>query len=267
VAEGDQQKSEELTVVLNDLGLRIDRLKTLYEQYFMGIERMEPMVARKEVTRTMLTLQQGYIRNTGLRFKFNMMLQKWSSYTTYWNRTLREIENGTYVRHLQKAARAAAEKGRALPAEMQTKATEATPGFEAPGPSKLVPPPARTATKTPVPPPPVPQSAKTPIPQALPIPGSRPGPPPLPSTRTPIAGTPVATPVPGMSESELRALHKKYVDARSAAGDSAPVRYESLVASLAKQVPKVLEQPGVRGVKFDVSVQGGKAVLKAIPTK
>lgn len=230
--------------MLNDLGLRIDRLKTLYEQYFMGIERMEPMVARKEVTRTMMTLQQQYIRNTGLRFKFNMMLQKWSSYTTYWNRTLREIENGTYVRHLQKAARAAAEKGRALPAEMKIKAAEAA--LEQPTPSvKPVAPPVVAKT-----PPPLPVAAK-------------PTPPPLPVAAKPAA----SSPVPGMSETDLRALHKKYVDARSAAGDSAPVRYESLVASLAKQVPKVLEQPGVRGVRFDVRVQDGKAVLKAIPTK
>ena len=111
MADPNPQNAVDLAEVLKDLALRIDRLKQLYEQYFMGIERMEPMVARKEVMRAMLTLQQSYIRNTGLRFKFNTMLQKWSSYTTYWNRTLREIENGTYVRHLQKAARAAELKG------------------------------------------------------------------------------------------------------------------------------------------------------------
>jgi len=50
-----------------------------------------------------------------------------------------------------------------------------------------------------------------------------------------------------------------------AVGEAA--RYETLVASLAKQVPKVLEQPGAKGVKFDVAIRDGKPVLKATPTK
>src|SRR6201996_7242816 len=104
--------------LLADLANKIERLKVLYEQYFMGIEKLEPQVSRKEVTRVMLTLQQQYIRNTAMRFKFNTMLQKWQIYVTYWNRVLREIENGTYVRHLQKAKRKAEQQGRDLPHEM-----------------------------------------------------------------------------------------------------------------------------------------------------
>jgi hypothetical protein len=70
-----------------------------------------------------------------------------------------------------------------------------------------------------------------------------------------------------MSESDLRALHRKFTDARRACGETGQVSYEMLVNSLARQVPRVLEQPGVRAVKFDVAVQNGKAVVKAIPTK
>jgi hypothetical protein len=117
--EQQAQTSEDIAEVLKELENKIERLKVLYEQYFMGIEMLEPQVARKEVTRTMLTLQQQYIRNTAMRFKFNTMLQKWQIYITYWNRTLREIENGTYVRHLQKAKRKAEREGRELPAEMR----------------------------------------------------------------------------------------------------------------------------------------------------
>ena len=290
MGEHDQQTSEELAVTLKELSLKIDRLKQLYEQYFMGIERMEPMVARKEVMRAMLTLQQGYIRNTALRFKFNTMLQKWSSYTTYWNRTLREIENGTYVRHLQKAARAAAEKGRALPTEMRlklgldddapelavTKPVGASPAQLTP-PKGVTPantPPTGVAARPPVPgtarpagPPPIPGAAKAPPP--LP-PGARGPTPPLPAAAGASPAARIQTPVqgiPGMTEADLRALHKKYSEARAATGETAPVRYESLVASLQKQTPKILEQPGVRGVKFDVSIRDGKPVLKAIPTK
>src|SRR5438552_26012 len=103
--------SEDIDQLLHDLAIKIDRIKVLYEQYFMGIEKIEPQVARKEVSRAMLQLQQQYIRNTGLRFKFNTLLQKWNIYVTYWNRILREIENGTYVRHLARAQRAAQREG------------------------------------------------------------------------------------------------------------------------------------------------------------
>ena len=49
--------------------------------------------------------------------------------------------------------------------------------------------------------------------------------------------------------------------------DPAKVSYETLISSLAKQVPKVLQQPGAKGVRFEVAVQNGRAILKAIPTK
>ena len=93
-SQTEQQQAGQVDIaeVLKELELKVERLKVLYEQYFMGIEKMEPQVARKEVTRTMLTLQQQYIRNTAMRFKFNTMLQKWQIYVTYWNRVLREIE-------------------------------------------------------------------------------------------------------------------------------------------------------------------------------
>lgn len=73
--------------------------------------------------------------------------------------------------------------------------------------------------------------------------------------------------IPGMNEQELRSLHQRYVDAQKASGSAGAVKYETLVNSLAKQVPGVLSKPGVKGVSFDVSVENGKPVLKAIPKK
>ena len=121
MAESKQPAGPPLEDVLTDLAIRMERVKVLYEQYFMGIEKIEPQTARKEIQRMMLALQQEYIRNTGLRFKFNTMLQKWNIYITYWNRILREIENGTYVRHVEKVKRAAMREGKSVPAEVLRK--------------------------------------------------------------------------------------------------------------------------------------------------
>ena len=97
-----------------------------------------------------------------------------------------------------------------------------------------------------------------------------PAPPPAASAARPPPPSPAAAPlpsIPGMSESDLRALHERYVDAQKRSGAAGGVKYETLVHSLAKQVPNVLRQPGVRGVRFDVTVQDGKPILKAIPQK
>ena len=42
------------------------------------------------------------------------MSQRWTLLATYWNRTLREIESGTYRRDLQKAYRRLAARGEPL---------------------------------------------------------------------------------------------------------------------------------------------------------
>jgi hypothetical protein len=265
----------------------------------------------------MLTLQQQYIRNTAMRFKFNTMLQKWQIYITYWNRVLREIENGTYVRHLQKAKRKAEKEGRELPAEMRfdkvrppsgtfsidEETNKGTPKFldhdtgqqhhhaaaaahddleevwdrlvspseqkrassptPAPAPATARPSPAPAGAARPSPPPVPPRAAPPPIPGR-----AAPPPPPGAAARAPTPPSAATLPkIPGMSDHELRSLHQRYVDAQKASGAAASVKYETLVNSLAKQVPGVLARPGVKGVSFDVTVENGKPILKAIPKK
>lgn len=90
---------------LEELETRMDRLRALYEQYFMGIERLEPQIPRKDVERRIHVLRKEQIRNTGLRFKFQMLVQRFNTMQQYWGRTVREIENGTYKRDVLRAAK------------------------------------------------------------------------------------------------------------------------------------------------------------------
>lgn len=93
----------ELEVALEELEIRLERLRALYEQYFMGIERIEPSVARKDVDRRIYVLRREKIRNTAKRFKLQTIIQRYNTFQQYWQRICREIENGTYKRHLLKA--------------------------------------------------------------------------------------------------------------------------------------------------------------------
>jgi hypothetical protein len=95
---------KEVDHALEELEGRIERLKALYEQYFMGIEKLEPLVPRKDVDRRIQILRREQVRNTAQRFKFQTLVQRYNSFQQYWARVAREIENGTYHRDVARAA-------------------------------------------------------------------------------------------------------------------------------------------------------------------
>ena len=103
--EGNAVNFEELDIALEELETRLERLRALYEQYFLGIEKIEPQVARKDVDRRIYVLRREKIRNTGKRFKLQTIIQRYNTFQQYWQRICREIENGTYKRHLARAER------------------------------------------------------------------------------------------------------------------------------------------------------------------
>ena len=94
---------KEYEELLNDVETRLDRLRALYEQYFQGIERLEPSVPKKEVERRMQLLRKSQPRNTALRFRTQQVIQKYTTYLTYWTRVARQIEEGTFRRDVIKA--------------------------------------------------------------------------------------------------------------------------------------------------------------------
>jgi hypothetical protein len=118
---------------IGELEIAMDRLRSLYDQYFLGIEKLEPLVARKDVDRRIFTLRKEQIRNTAQRFRFNMLIQRFNTYQTHWRGICRAIEDGTYKRHILRArarfgpGKADASKGtasRATPSLAETIAEE-----------------------------------------------------------------------------------------------------------------------------------------------
>ena len=116
-------------MAIEELETRVERLRSLYEQYFMGIEKIAPAVAHKDVTRRIDVLRHEQIRNTAKRFRLQMIIQRYNTFQQYWQRILREIENGTYRRHLLRMERSqSAKAASSIPAPP---ATEAVPVAEA----------------------------------------------------------------------------------------------------------------------------------------
>jgi hypothetical protein len=183
--------------IVEDLAPRIERLRALYEQYFMGIGKMEPSVFHKKVDRTIWSIRRTGFRNTRLRFKFQQLVQRYNTYQQYWKRILRQIEAGTYRRHVLRAAKnmASAETATATGNEDQHQAHDSdeldapTPprGFQTPKEWTIdedeqpTPPSMRVAAMVgnqPTPPPGMPAPARANHPAVSQLAGGRPLPPP-----------------------------------------------------------------------------------------
>jgi hypothetical protein len=101
---------DEVDNQLEELEIRVERLRALYEQYFLGIEKVEPAVPRKDVDRRIWVLRRTQIRNTAKRFRLHNIIQRYNTFQQYWQRICREIENGTYTRHLLRAVKRLGER-------------------------------------------------------------------------------------------------------------------------------------------------------------
>jgi hypothetical protein len=94
---------DEQEKLVADLETALERLQALYNQFFMGIEKLEPAVQRKEVERKFQLLRKEKLANTALRFRLQTQIQKYNTQSNYWRRISRQIEEGTYQRDLMRA--------------------------------------------------------------------------------------------------------------------------------------------------------------------
>ncbi len=101
---GTQQlPQQKLADDLDELDQSMAELQVLYEKYFLGIDRRPPIQERRRVTAKMRELRTTLVRNTALKFRINTLFAKLISFERMWDRTLREIEEGTYKRDVFKA--------------------------------------------------------------------------------------------------------------------------------------------------------------------
>lgn len=181
-----------LELQIGELDVAIDRLRSLYDQYFMGIERIEPAVPRKDVERKIHVLRKEQIRNTALRFRFQMILQRYNTFQSHWQRICREIENGTYKRNVYRVDRrrsapppaAEPEPLAPPPRDLAAELEELDREFAPPPPKPIEPPAARGRPAA------EPVASRAPSPVILPAPR----PPPLPSAAKVSVPPPVLPP-------------------------------------------------------------------------
>lgn len=85
------------------LEIRLNQLKLDYEKYFLGTRPTEPAMQRAEVQKIVTRWSNMRITRTALRFKFNSLNGRFQAFKRRWDDILRQIEAGTYQRHVFKA--------------------------------------------------------------------------------------------------------------------------------------------------------------------
>jgi len=243
---------EAIEARLVEIERKLDRLRSMYETFFSGVEKRPPNVARRELNRLMLETQQLQIRNAALRFRFQSLSQKWVLLTTYWNRTMREIEAGTYRKDLARVARHLADKGAPL-----TEQEAITLGIPAARARALV---ARQMSRhRPAEAPASPSAVTT---TTTPL---EPAPPPLPPVQPAPVPAPAPASAPAISDADLEALARRYDQAaRTLEPGRAAPPLDKIKAMLARKLPELLAQPGAAAARsFEVAVKDGRVVLRA----
>jgi hypothetical protein len=234
----------------------MNELRSQYELYFMGIEKVEPTIQRDNIKATLRKMVGPHIKNTALKFKIQQLKARMISLENYWERTSRQREAGTYKRDQARVARREAEiKKKELEAQKRRAADRGeipeqdvaatTGGKAAPADGKVITGAALQAGKS---------AAETA--------GKSRGAAPAAKNES---GRPSASSAEDLTEPKLRRLYQTYVNARKRCGEKVDLRYEDMAAALRKQVPKLIKETGAKTVEFKVVIRSGRAVLKALP--
>ena len=80
------------------LDQKVNQLITRYEQYFIGLEKREPLQLLAEVEKMVRRYSGVPINNTMYKHRLNMLVARLNTYREHWNRILRLMEEGRYSR-------------------------------------------------------------------------------------------------------------------------------------------------------------------------
>jgi hypothetical protein len=293
-----QLTREGIEARLSEMEKKMDRLRSMYESYFMGMERIPPDTARREMNRMMLEMQQVSIVASALRFRFQSLSQKWVLQSTYWNRTMREIEAGTFRRDVARTQRHLAARGgviteaealalgipksrvKAFVARHRSSAKKKSSGEgaiareaaapSAPQLSTPTAPPAPSPAAVATPTSPTASAKPSPVPPPLP---PRASPPPIPAfarrSPSPDSVAPSsAPPLAGVEDRDFDGAFQRYLQVHRELGiEAQAIPKETLRQRLGKQLPKILQEKGCDRLRLEVAVEGGKVRLRVWPAE
>ena len=96
--ESIRARNQALEAELSTFRERVEALRTKYDRYFMGLERIPPEKIRSELERDLRNSKLESSHKTAVKFRFNNIRQRMNTYARYWDRIMRMIEEGRFKR-------------------------------------------------------------------------------------------------------------------------------------------------------------------------
>lgn len=263
--------ADESMRIVQELEAEVEALRTRYEQFFLGLARVPPAEEHQRVRSALVRLRAASPRSAPVRFRLQTLHNRFLSYERMWARVVREREEGTYRRDLEKARMRVKPKVAASSAQRETGASPTAMMAEGPsvraaegaavggasmqGAAAVSAAPIRDASL-----------------QGTTAAGAA-------SVRdaTPHGAAPAgmssvrgAAPAGGaqaeVSDERLRAVYDAYVGAKKRCGeDTKGLTFEGLAKKLRTQIPELLSRHNASSVELKVVIKGGKAMVKAVP--
>jgi hypothetical protein len=106
MADGGAIKgSEDAMLRCNELDTELAELRAAYDSYFMGNDRLPPVKKHEGFKKQWMKLKGTFVRQTAAKFRIESIGQKLLTFERLWDRTIKEIEAGTYKRDLARLRR------------------------------------------------------------------------------------------------------------------------------------------------------------------
>jgi hypothetical protein len=95
---GRKERVNEWNRILDEIEEKVQRLKRDYDRYFMKLEKREPIMDRSVIERMLRHFDIPRGTPAHIKFRFQNLLQRFAIMKTYWERCLRQLEEGRYHR-------------------------------------------------------------------------------------------------------------------------------------------------------------------------
>ena len=103
VHEEPQRGRRALDVELDQLEANLNELRIQFEQYFVDVLPQPPVQQQKDVVRQIKKLLRAPFKNSQTRFRLRTLVTRYQTYHTYWERVMKQREEGSYFKDVFKA--------------------------------------------------------------------------------------------------------------------------------------------------------------------
>jgi len=93
----------DLRAELDKLDAKLSELRILFEQYFSGVVNLPPDHVHKDIKRRLRTLMKAPFKSSAMNYRLRSIETRYNTLNTYWQRVLKQKEDGTYSKDVFKA--------------------------------------------------------------------------------------------------------------------------------------------------------------------